>query len=152
MTYREATIEDIPQIQIVRNSVHENMLSNPALVTDSDCADYLTRRGRGWVCVDNETLIGFAICDLQNNNVWALFLLPAYEQQGIGIRLHDIMLAWYYTQTDKSIWLSTAPGTRAEGFYRAAGWEETGIYGKGEIKFEMTFPAWRKKMASKQSP
>jgi hypothetical protein len=32
MTIREALITDIPQIQIVRNSVKENMLSDPALV------------------------------------------------------------------------------------------------------------------------
>jgi hypothetical protein len=38
----------------------------------------------------------------------------------------------------ENVWLSTSPGTRAEQFYRKAGWKETGIYGKGEIKFEMT--------------
>ena len=36
MIIREAKIADIKQIQIVRNSVTENMLSNPNLVTDED--------------------------------------------------------------------------------------------------------------------
>jgi hypothetical protein len=40
--YREALPEDIPQIQIVRHSVKENVLSNPALVTDDDCKEYIT--------------------------------------------------------------------------------------------------------------
>ena len=37
MIFREATIADIPQIQIVRNAVTQNVLSNPALVPDSRC-------------------------------------------------------------------------------------------------------------------
>ena len=41
MVFREARVTDIPQIQVVRNSVKENTLSNPALVTDNDCENYL---------------------------------------------------------------------------------------------------------------
>lgn len=44
MLIREATIDDIRQIQIVRNSVKENTLSDPGLVTDNDCEEYLTVR------------------------------------------------------------------------------------------------------------
>jgi hypothetical protein len=47
MIIREAIMSDITQIQIVRNSVKENMLSNPALVTDADCEEFITRRGKG---------------------------------------------------------------------------------------------------------
>ncbi len=50
MTIREAKLDDIQQIQIVRNAVKENVLSNPNLVTDEDCAIYITQRGKGWVC------------------------------------------------------------------------------------------------------
>jgi hypothetical protein len=38
--------------------------------------------------------------------------------------------------------LGTAPGTRAEEFYRKAGWKETGTHGNGEIKFEMSYGNW----------
>lgn len=54
------------------------------------------------------------------------------------------MLNWYFSQTQKKVWLSTAPNTRAEVFYRKAGWKETGKYGKGEIKFEMKYDEWTK--------
>ena len=144
MTLRKAKTVDIPQIQIVRNAVKENRLSNPALVTDNDCKDYLTRRGKGWVYEINDRIVGFAIIDLEAHNVWALFIEPGYEGKGIGRALHDKMLDWYFTQTDITIWLGTAPQTRAEVFYRNAGWKETGIHGKGEIKFEMSFAAWKK--------
>ena len=143
MTYREAVISDIPQIQEVRHSVKENILSNPDLVTDKDCEEYLTKRGKGWVCEIDQRIIGFAIVDVQFNNVWALFIRPEFEGLGVGRRLHDTMMDWYFAQTSHPIWLSTSPGTRAERFYEKSGWKRSGTYGKGEIKFEMTHSDWR---------
>ena len=142
MTFREAQIDDIKRIQIVRNSVRENILSDPARVTDKDCEDYITVRGKGWVCEIDNSVIGFAIADLKENNIWALFINPKYERMGIGKKLHHIMLEWYFSKTKEKVWLSTAPGTRAEMFYRKRGWKETGKHGKGEIKFEMTYDGW----------
>ncbi|MBS1917250.1 MAG: GNAT family N-acetyltransferase [Bacteroidetes bacterium] len=149
MLFREASINDIKEIQVVRNSVKENMLSNPNLVTDKDCEEYLTKRGKGWVCEIDGKIAGFAIADLQGKNIWALFLKPEFEKQGIGKKLHAIMLDWYFSQTKESVWLSTAPGTRAETFYRKSGWKETGIHGKNEIKFEMTKEKWEEGKANK---
>ena len=143
MNFRVAEIKDIPQIQVVRNLVKENRLSDPALVPDSDVEDYITHRGRGWVCEINGQIVGFAIADLVDNNIWALFIHPDFEKLGIGKRLHDEMMSWYFSQTDKTVWLGTSPKTRAEIFYRKAGWKEVGIHGKGEIKFEMTKNNWR---------
>lgn len=143
MIFREATKNDIGQIQVVRNAVTENTLSNPALVTDKDCEDYMMNRGKGWVCEVEGKIVGFAIADLVDHNVWALFIQPGFDKKGIGRRLHDDMLDWYFQQTTQTIWLSTSPGTRAETFYRKAGWKETGVYGKGEIKFEMSAAGWK---------
>ena len=143
MIFREALITDIPQIQFVRNAVKENTLSDPALVPDKDVEDFIIRRGKGWVCEINDRIVGFAIADLQDNNIWALFIQPGFEGKGIGKKLHDDMLGWYFDQNKESVWLGTSPGTRAEAFYRKAGWKETGIHGKGEIKFEMIMSEWR---------
>ena len=142
MIFREALITDIPQIQIVRNSVRENRLSDPGLVPDKDVEEYIIHRGKGWVCEINNRIVAFAIADLQDDNIWALFLHPDHEGKGIGKRLHDTMLDWYFDQNKNSVWLGTSPGTRAEGFYRKAGWSETGTHGKGEVKFEMTKNEW----------
>lgn len=145
MVFREAKIEDIPQIQVVRNSVKENTLSNPDLVTDKDCEEFLFSRGKGWVCEIGNQIVGFAIADLKDNNIWALFLHPDYEQKGIGRKLHDMMLDWYFNQTGETVWLGTSPGTRAETFYRKSGWTEIGTHGNGEIKFEMTSQDWKRR-------
>jgi GNAT superfamily N-acetyltransferase len=139
---RPATIDDIQQIQIVRNAVTENTLSNPNLVTDDDCATFITERGKGWVCEIDQQIVGFAIADLKENNIWALFIHPEFEKKGIGQQLHKIMLDWYFTQTSVTVWLGTAFNTRAEKFYRKAGWTEVGTNGTKEIKFEMTYQAW----------
>jgi GNAT superfamily N-acetyltransferase len=143
MIIREARLEDIPQIQIVRNSVTENTLSDPNLVTDQDCEEFLFERGKGWVCEIDDQIKGFSIVDLKNKNIWALFLHPDFERQGIGRNLHDVMLDWYFEQTNENVWLGTSPGTRAETFYRKSGWIEIGTHGKGEVKFEMTVDRWR---------
>lgn len=143
MIFREAKIEDIKQIQVVRNAVKENTLSNPNLVTDQDCEEFMTVRGKGWVCEIDNTVVGFAIADLKENNIWALFLDPEFEGKGIGQKLHKIMLDWYFIQTKNKVWLGTAFNTRAEKFYRKAGWTEVGLHGKKEIKFEMTFENWK---------
>ena len=139
---REATIDDIQQIQFVRNSVTENTLSDPNLVSDKDCEAFLTTRGKGWVCEVDQKIVGFSIADLKENNIWALFLKPEFEKQGIGKILQDTMLDWYFQQTRKTVWLGTTPGTRADMFYRKTGWKEIGTHGKDEIKFEMTFTDW----------
>lgn len=139
---REAKIEDIRQIQVVRNAVKENMLSNPNLVTDEDCEEFMTVLGKGWVCEIDGQIAGFSIVDLRDRNVWALFVHPDFEMQGIGRKLHDVMLDWYFAQTKAPIWLGTAPKTRAETFYRMSGWKETGTHGKGEVKFEMDYNEW----------
>lgn len=145
MIYREAVISDIPQLQLIRNAVKENVLSNPALVQDKDYVEYLTERGKGWVCEKDGIIIGFAIADLKDDNIWALFVHPDQEQMGIGKALHEIMLSWYFKQQKERVWLSTGANTRAEKFYRLQGWRESGVYGKGEIKFEMSKEEWRKK-------
>jgi len=72
MQIREAIIDDISQIQIIRNAVKENILSNPNLVTDADCIEFITLRGKGWVCEIDGNIVGFAIADLKENNIWAL--------------------------------------------------------------------------------
>jgi GNAT superfamily N-acetyltransferase len=148
MIFRIAESGDIKQIQVVRNAVKENMLSNPGLVTDKDCVEYLTLRGKGWVCEINNAVIAFAIADLIDNNIWALFVHPDFEGNGIGKALHDTMMDWYFSQQKEMVWLSTDVNTKAEKFYRKQGWKETGLYGKTEIKFEMTKDIWQNSIAN----
>jgi GNAT superfamily N-acetyltransferase len=142
-TIRPATLADIADIQRVRHSVRENRLSDPSRVTDADVADYICRRGRGWVAMVGEVVVGFAVADLEDHNVWALFVHEDWERRGIGAALHREMMDWYFGQTAATIWLSTAPGTRAAAWYPRAGWRRVGMTAGGEVRFEMDEADWR---------
>ncbi|RYF12994.1 MAG: GNAT family N-acetyltransferase [Flavobacteriales bacterium] len=144
MIIRPAEIDDVKQIQIVRNSVTENALADPNLVTDEDCINFITVKGKGWVCEMDNQIVGFAIVDLLNHNIWALFINPNFEGKGIGQLLHNEMLDWYFEQTQKTVWLGTAFNTRAEHFYTKAGWKIVGKHGLDETKFEMKHETWQR--------
>ena len=101
MIFREATTTDIPQMQVIRNAVKENVLSNPSLVKGNDYIDFLISRGKGWVCIVEDKIVGFAICDLLENNIWALFVHPNFDKRGIGKTLHNIMMDWYFINKKK---------------------------------------------------
>lgn len=141
ITYREAITSDIPGMQIVRNAVKENVLSNPDLITNDDYIPFITTRGKGWVCEMNLQIVGFAIADLQEQNIWALFILPEYSGRGIGKALQKRMLDWYFNTGTDYVWLGTSPDTRAERFYALTGWVANGDHGD-EVKFEMTKSHW----------
>ena len=144
MTFREASVKDISQIQMVRSAVKENVLSDPALVTDKDCEEFLMVRGKGWVCEINEHIVGFAIADLKEENIWALFVHPENEKKGIGTQLQRLMLDWYFAQGKEKVWLGTEPHTKAEAFYLKTGWTKVGMHGD-EIKFELKAEEWKTK-------
>ncbi len=98
----------------------------------------LERDGRGWVAEVGGCVVGFAVADLRQSNVWALFVAPEYEKRGLGRALHDAMMGWFLAQAGVSrVWLTTDPGTRAETFYRRAGWRACGLDTAGELRFEM---------------
>lgn len=145
MNFREATIEDIKTLHVVRMAVKENALSNPLVVTEADYINFLTTQGKGWLCEIDDSIIGFAIIDTMQNNIWALFVHPAFEKKGIGKKLQEIMLNWFFDKSDKTLWLGTTPNTRAEHFYRSSGWKDRGLRKNGEIRFEMTYNDWKSK-------
>jgi len=143
---REATLTDIDLLHNIRMSVAENVLSNPLLATQSDYERFLTVDGKGWLATtdrSNESIkLGFTIVDTRKCSVWALFVRPEYEKRGVGRALQDTMLHWFFAQHHNAsvLWLTTAPNTRAENFYRKSGWRSVGMTENDEIRFERSGP------------
>ena len=135
MALRVATADDIVRMHEIRTAVRENRLSSPDRIRHEDYAALLSGSGRGWVFEQDGVVVGFGIADDLRRNIWALFVAPECEGQGIGRALLEAMTTWMFAQSDAAVWLTTAPKTRAEGFYRAAGWRETGLE-NGELRFE----------------
>ena len=96
------------------------------------------------VCEHENSILGLAIIDTKRNNIWGLFVHPDHERKGIGRKLFAITIDWHFTQKQDTLWLSTAPNTRAAQFYCRAGWKEIGLQQNGEIKFELAYDDWKK--------
>jgi GNAT superfamily N-acetyltransferase len=139
---RQARREDVAAIQRVRASVRENRLRSRR-ISDAEVLRYLELLGRGWVVEVDGEVVAFAIGDATIGNIWALFVDPRHQRRGFGRRLHDEMVDWLWSQGLQHLWLTTEPGTRAERFYEAAGWQRAGVTAHGEIHFRIDRPAGR---------
>ncbi|MBW3553779.1 MAG: GNAT family N-acetyltransferase [Gemmatimonadetes bacterium] len=126
----------------IRMAVRENVLGDPGRIQPSNYAAILDAGGRGWVAEVEGRMVGFAVADLARSNVWALFVDPGFEARGVGRRLHDTMMDWFFAAGADRVWLGTDPGTRAEGFYRSAGWSYVGDDPNGEARYEMSREEW----------
>lgn len=151
MHIRVAAATDIAEMHRIRLSVRENKLSDPTTVRLQDYSVMMNEKGRGWVADVNGRIAGFAVADATRANVWALFVDPEFEGFGIGRRLHDTMVDWLFASGVTQAWLSTDPGTRAEGFYLSAGWQPSGVEPGGEARYEMSRDSWRALQRSSQA-
>lgn len=124
----------------VRMSVHENRLTS-TVIPEADYVAGLEKTGCGWVVEHDGAIVGFAIGNRENGSIWALFVDPDYEGRGYGRELHAAAVEWLWSQGLDRLWLTTAPGTRAERFYLAAGWVCAGRSERGEIRLELSRPA-----------
>jgi GNAT superfamily N-acetyltransferase len=122
----------------VRCAVRENALTDPTRVTEASYAPYIGA-GTAWVAVAADgDLAGFAVLDSTDGSVWALFVAPGNEGTGIGRMLLDTLCDDAARRGLAALWLVTASGTRAEHFYRRAGWTGTPADDPRETRFERT--------------
>jgi GNAT superfamily N-acetyltransferase len=122
---RKATRADIPRIMEIRAAVRENRLRDPSRVKVEDVCWYVDNPGM-FVWVEDRRIVGFSAADPRNGNIFALFVEEAYERRGIGRALFERACEVLIDAHCPRLWLTTWPGTRAEGFYRKAGWQVTG--------------------------
>ena len=137
MSLRQATVADIPEMQRVRSSVRENTLRDYSVLTPELYREHLEQRGRGWVYEHRGRIVGLAIANRDSSSIWALFVEHGFERQGIGRALHDEMIRWLGSEGLRQVTLGTSPGTRAAGFYEAAGWKLRDLDTTGQAIYEL---------------
>jgi GNAT superfamily N-acetyltransferase len=137
---RSALLDDVTAMHAVRTSARENVLASSGRVTLASYREMLEHRGRGWVWETEGRIVGFSVADLDARNIWALFVHPDFERRGFGRQLHDRAVAWLFERGAEKIWLTTDAASRAESFYRTAGWHVAGVKPNGEIRFELRAP------------
>lgn len=86
--------------------------------------------------VDGEA-VGFAMAQISESYVFALFVIPSHEDRGIGSKLLGYVEAALYRHGVREAWLCTDADekVRAVGFYRHLGWRETGFMEDGQLRF-----------------
>ncbi|MBT8061156.1 MAG: GNAT family N-acetyltransferase [Gammaproteobacteria bacterium] len=134
---RRATVGDVPGMQGVRHAVWENRLVN-SIISDDEVIEAIEESGRGWVAIDEHTVVGFVIAKQEDASIWALFVDPHHEGLGIGSGLLDRAVEWLFASGHDHITLSTDPGTRAERFYRERGWRKIGARDNGEVVLRLS--------------
>lgn len=132
---RQARREDIPALHRVRLAVRENVLTSTS-VTEAAYVEAIERTGRGFLIEVAGEIVGFAVGNAETGNVWALFVHPDHERRGYGRRLHDALMTWFGERGVERLWLDTEAGTRAQGFYEAAGWQRVGPLSGREQRYE----------------
>lgn len=139
-SYRVARAGDIPAMSAIRLAVGENKLRDPSRITPTMYADYLEALGRGWVCERDGVIAGFAYANREEGSIWDLFIDPAHEGCGIGKRLLALATGYLFEQGHARVVLSTGPGTRADRFYTAQGWQRSYTAGDAEAFFTLDRP------------
>lgn len=134
INFRQATIRDIPAMSAIRLAVRENILSDPARVTEQMYRDYLQLLGRGWVAEVDGTVAGFCYADREGASIWALFIAQEYEGRGIARRLLQLAVEWLFQGGHDAVRLTTTAHTRADRFYAAQGWTRSAP-NSGEARF-----------------
>jgi GNAT superfamily N-acetyltransferase len=132
---RCATPADLPRIMEIRGTVRENRLSDPSRVTAADVHWHIAHSPiHVW---DERGIIkGFSAGDPRDGRIFALFVDPAFEGQGIGQALILAACRSLAAAGHGIARLSTDPGTRAERFYLRNGWLARGLDARGEMVFE----------------
>lgn len=135
---RKATESDIPRLQEIRAAVRENILSDPSKVTEEEYIWFI-QNGPLWVYETESNIHGFSAGDPRDGTIWALFIDPAKEKQGIGRQLFERACLSLRESGHTKISLNTQAHSRAEKFYRSDEWTEDGYSANGDINFFKNF-------------
>ena len=130
----------------IRLAVSENVLSDPSRITVKMYEDYLELLGRGWVAEVDGVIAGFSYANKVNSSIWALFIAPEYEGQGLAKELLAMATGWLFEQGHEFVRLSTGIETRADRFYAAQGWARERVEG-GDVFYSLASSSARCQIA-----
>lgn len=142
---RPATPADIDTLFDIRTSVRENHLSREQMadmgITPQVLAEAIESAPCAWVAEIDGIAGGFAMVDTEAGELFALFVRPEFEGQGMG----RLLLAAAEEQLFRkhgSIWLVTdgGDGIRANDFYRRHGWQLAERVDERDVRYEKSRP------------
>ena len=141
MPIRIATDADVEALFEVRTSVAQNYQSREELaglgVTPEAIARMLRTTSRAWIAEKDGRAVAFSMADADEGTIFAMFVRPENEGQGLGRALMKEAEDWLFGRGWPEIWLLTGsdPGLRAVGFYLHLGWKAVGLEPDGQTKY-----------------
>lgn len=136
--FREIRSDDIQSLFDVRVVTWHNDRGSEELtnlgITHHSVREMLEDSHRGWLCEVDSGVVGFAIGNKNNGEMWVIAVLKEYEGHGIGKRLLRLVEKWLFSEGWNEIWLTTDPDEtiRAVGFYRHLGWMDWKVEPDGD--------------------
>ncbi|SAM33248.1 GNAT family N-acetyltransferase [Pseudomonas sp. 1 R 17] len=124
---RAATQADVDTLFEIRTSVVQNHLSIEQMaelgITPQLLADSMREAPCVWIAEVDGQPVAFAMVDLAEGEVFAMFVLPSHENLGLGRQLMAVAEAALFEHHDRLFLITDGRDEiRANGFYRHLGW------------------------------
>ncbi|WP_330216047.1 GNAT family N-acetyltransferase [Pseudomonas sp. AM8] len=124
---RAATQDDVDTLFEIRTSVIQNHLSIEQMaelgITPQLLADSMREAPCVWIAEVDGQPVAFAMVDLAEGEVFAMFVLPSHENLGLGRQLMAVAEAALFEHHDRLFLITDGRDEiRANGFYRHLGW------------------------------
>lgn len=138
---RTATPDDVDTLCAIRTSVVQNHLSLEQMaglgITPQVLSDTLRAAPCGWIAEVDGQAAGFSMVDLDEGEVFAMFVLPSHEKLGLGCQLMAVAEAALFEHHD-TLYLVTdgRDEIRANGFYQRLGWSVVGPVDGDDVRYE----------------
>lgn len=138
---RVATQDDIDTLFAIRTSVVQNHLSREQMthlgITPQVLADSIREAPCAWVAEVDGQPAAFSMVDLGEGEVFAMFVLPAYENRGLGRQLMAVAEAALFERHDKLFLITDGRNEiRANGFYQRLGWCVVASVDGDDVRYE----------------
>ena len=140
---RPARPEDTAALFDVRTAVRENHQGIEELaglgITPASIAAMIAASPCAWVAVADGRIVGFTMIDNDQGTLFAAFVRPECEGQGIGRALIAQAEAALFRR-HATIWLEIGRDSRAATVYRHLGWGDETDLGGGTIRLTKARP------------
>ncbi|WP_438868391.1 GNAT family N-acetyltransferase [Pseudomonas sp. L1(2025)] len=138
---RLATLADIDTLFTIRTAVVQNHLSREQMaglgITPQVLADSIREAPCVWLAEVEGEPAAFSMVNFDSGEVFAMFVLPAYEGRGLGRQLMAVAEAALF-EHHQTLYLITdgRDEVRANGFYQRLGWMQVGRVDGDDVRYE----------------
>lgn len=138
---RLATLADIDTLFAIRTTVVQNHLSREQMadlgITPQVLADSMAESPCVWLAEVQGQPAAFSMVNHDSGEVFAMFVLPAYEGRGLGRQLMAVAEAALF-EHHPTLYLITdgRDEIRANGFYQRLGWTQVGRVEGDDVRYE----------------